>query len=195
MTFAKAARLAALLSAALLPVALAGCGQGQQQAAASAPDRHRRQSGAAHRGRLRRICRPLRCRRFGRDPLPAVRLSLRNPFPGRPDGQAGRSPVHHRPPAVRDRARADARQSRPGARQSLFRRGRSRSRPGLAGEQDHHRAGLTINGSKPRPWPKPPSPRRRRWCIRPNSTSTNTASCVRPSTAASATAASRSAIS
>ena len=32
MTFAKAARLAALLSAVLLPIALAGCGQGQQQA-------------------------------------------------------------------------------------------------------------------------------------------------------------------
>src|SRR3984885_4971860 len=37
MTFAKAARLAALLSAALLPIALAGCGQGQQQAAVVLP--------------------------------------------------------------------------------------------------------------------------------------------------------------
>jgi membrane fusion protein, multidrug efflux system len=37
MTFAKAARLAALLSAALLPIALAGCGRGQQQAAVVLP--------------------------------------------------------------------------------------------------------------------------------------------------------------
>jgi RND family efflux transporter MFP subunit len=37
MTFAKAARLAALLSAALLPIALAGCGRGQQQAAQALP--------------------------------------------------------------------------------------------------------------------------------------------------------------
>src|ERR1700691_1883304 len=34
MTFAKAARFAALLSAALLPITLAGCGRGQQQAQA-----------------------------------------------------------------------------------------------------------------------------------------------------------------
>ena len=37
MTFAKAARLAALLSAALLPIALAGCGRGQQQAEQALP--------------------------------------------------------------------------------------------------------------------------------------------------------------
>ena len=37
MTFAKAARLAALLSAAVLPIALAGCGRGQQQAAQALP--------------------------------------------------------------------------------------------------------------------------------------------------------------
>jgi RND family efflux transporter MFP subunit len=37
MTFAKAARFAALLSAAVLPIALAGCGRGQQQAEQALP--------------------------------------------------------------------------------------------------------------------------------------------------------------
>ena len=143
MKFVTTARLAVLPATAVLLVTLAGCDRGQPAARCfSAADGDRGQAGAAHRGRLRRICRPLRRRRFGRDSLPAVRLSFGDPFHRRPDGEEGRPPLHHRPPAVRNRAGTDARQSRAGARQSLLCPGRSATRPGAAAEQDDHRPDL-----------------------------------------------------
>ena len=196
MKFVTAARLAVLPATAVLPGHV-GRLRSRRAAArgADAADGDRGQAGAAHGGRLRRICRPLCRGGFGRNPLPAVRLSFGDPFHRRPDGEKGRSSFHRRPPAVRNRPRTDARQSRSGARQSLVRAGRSANAARRSCKTRPSPSRPTISARKPRTWRKPPSPRRRRWCIRPSSISTNIASCARRSTGASATAAFPSAIS
>jgi multidrug efflux pump subunit AcrA (membrane-fusion protein) len=51
---------------------------------------------------------------------------------------------------------------------------------------------VMTSSYKPRMSPRRPSPPRRRWCVRPNSTSTSTGNCARRSTARSATGACRS---
>ena len=86
-------------------------------------------------------------------------------------GEEGRSPVHHRPAAVPDRARPDARQSRAGARQSRLHRGRPRARPSSCCTTRPSPSRPTTSARRPRAWPRPRSPRRRRWCIRPSSIS------------------------
>ena len=109
---------------------------------ATAPDGLRRPSGQAQHRRLRRICRPLRRRRFGRGARARVGLSRPGAFHRRPDGQAGRSPVHHRPASVPDDPRAGQGQPRPGARQSGFRGKRPRPRGAARAREDHHGADL-----------------------------------------------------
>ncbi len=127
----------------------------------------RGQSVQAHHRGPGRICRPLRGGRFGRGARPPERLSQRHPLSGRPDGEAGRSPLHHRSAPVPDRARPGARQSRAGAGQPGLRRSRSRPRAGAPAQQDHHRADLRAahpgqaGGGRLRHRPGGPGPFRR----------------------------------
>ena len=163
MAIADTARWAAALSIA---AALTGLRPGPAASGgAAAADRDRGESGAAHGRRSGRICRPLRRRRFGRRARARFRLSLGDPFHRRPDGEEGRSPVRHRSPAVPDRARPDARQSGAGARQPRLHRGRSRARPGACCTTRPSPSRPTTSACRPSAWPKPPSRRRRRWCI------------------------------
>ena len=82
-------------------------------------------------------------------------------------------------------------QSGAGARQSRLHRSRSAARPAIARATRPSPSRPSTSAPRPSASPRPPSPRRRRWCIRPSSISSNTANCVRRSTAASATAACR----
>ena len=65
---------------------------------------------------------------------------LRGPLSGRPDREAGRPPLHHRPAPVQPCPRPAP--TRTGARQSGLRRSRSRPRRAARAQQDHHRADL-----------------------------------------------------
>ena len=162
--------------------------------AAAAADRDGGEADRARRHRPGRIRRPLRCGGFGRDPRPRLGLSRPDPFPRRPDGQAGRSAVHHRQAAVPEHRGADARHAGAGQGQSRLRRGRSRARQATRARPHHHRADLrpahpgVQRGARLRLPPTRPR------CARPSSIS-NSPSCARRSPAASATAACRPAIS
>ena len=123
--------------------ALAGCGEGApKQAAPPPPTVTVAKPHQADGRRLRRICRALRRGRLGRDPRARLRLSRQGAFQGRADRQAGRSAVHHRPPPVRDLARAGARDAGAGARQSRVHRKRSRPRLAAGARPHHHGADL-----------------------------------------------------
>ena len=110
------------------------------RAAASGGDG--RQAGQAHHRRSGRVCRALRRGRVGRNPLARLRLSRQGAFQGRPARQAGRPPLHHRPPAVPEHARSGARQSRAGEGQSRLHRVGPAACAVAGARPDHHRAAV-----------------------------------------------------
>ena len=149
------------------------------------------QAGRAQRHRPRRICRPLRRGRFGRGPRARLGLSRQHPFHGRPDRQAGRPAVHHRPAAVPERAR-QARANLAQARANL-----AFAEADLDARASSSCATSTITRADLRPAhaghpqrARPRSQPTRRRCARPSSISSSP-SCARRSPAASATGASR----
>ena len=97
---------------------------------------------AAHDHRPGRICRPLRRRGNGRGPRPRLRLSGQDAFPGRPDRQAGRPPVHDRQAAVPEHARPGPGQPCAGEVQPRLHRGRLCARAAAGARPHHHRADL-----------------------------------------------------
>ena len=143
---------------AVLMLALAGLRPGQQpaQAPPAAAGGDGRQAGQAHDRRQGRICRPLRRGRRGRGARARLRLSRQGAFHRRPDGQAGRSPVHHRPPAVPERARPGARQPRPGARRTCtFTEGDLDARPAARARQAPSRSRCSSSAPRPSATPRP----------------------------------------
>ncbi len=108
MNHAPYLRLAAAI--VLLAPLLAACGQSQPpgRRAAACAGGDGGEADRARRHRPGRICRPLRRGGFGRGSRPRLGLSRPDPFPRRPDGQAGRPAVHHRQAPVPEHSRADA---------------------------------------------------------------------------------------
>ena len=161
---------------ALIAALLAGCGEKQPQAqgCSARAEGDGRQADQEARHRPRRIRRPLRRGRLRRGAGARFRLSRQDPVQGRPARQgraircspstAGRSRPRSR---RRRRTLAQAKANLAFAESDLERGEQPRAR------HHHHAADARPAHCRPSASPRPPSPRRRRPCARPSSTSSS----------------------